>query len=111
MVAYAAEQGWKAGNFKKLNLPFENQLLGQPRAVRERMVERVRRFAYGMMVDVFNARDTAALVIEAIQAAGGYDPGPKAQRIESPDAWTEAKIQERAAAMDIDKGPQGDFDD
>jgi fructose/tagatose bisphosphate aldolase len=111
MVAYAAQQGWKAGNFKKLNLPFENVLLGQPREVRERMVERVRRFVYGMLVNVFNAADTAPLVIEAIHAAGGYDPGPKAQRIESPDEWTEAKIRERAAAMDIDKGPKGDFDD
>ena len=111
MVAYAAQQGWKTGNFKKLNLPFENVLLGQPEAVRERMVERVRRFAFGMLVDVFNARDTAPLVIEAIQAAGGYDPGPKAQRIEAPQEWSEAKIQARAATMDIDKGPQGDFDD
>jgi len=111
MVAYAAQQGWKGGNFKKLNLPFENQLLGQPRAVRDRMVERVRKFVYGMLVDVFNARDTAPLAIEAIRDAGGYDPGPKAQRIEAPEEWTEAKIRERAAAMDIDKGPEGDFED
>jgi len=111
MVAYAAKQGWKAGNFKKLNLPFENHILGQPQQVRERMVNRVKGFVYTMLVDVFNARDTAPLVVEAIHAAGGYDPGPKAQRIESPEEWTAAKIRERAAAMDGDKGPQGDFDD
>jgi len=111
MVAYAAKQGWKAGNFKKLNLPFENQILGQPQAVRDRMVKRVKNFVYNMLVDVFNARDTAPLAVEAIHAAGGYDPGPKAQRIESPEEWTAAKLRERAAAMDSDKGPRGDFDD
>ena len=111
MVAYAAQQGWNAGNFKKLNLPFENQLLGQPRAVRDRMVERVKTFVANMLVNVFNAQDTAPLVIEAIRDCGGYDPGPNAQRKESPEDWTEAKIRERAATIDSDKGPEGDFDD
>jgi fructose/tagatose bisphosphate aldolase len=111
MVAYAAQQGWNAGNFKKLNLPFENQLLGQPRAVRDRMIERVKTFVADMLVNVLNARDTAPLVIEAIHDCGGYDPGPNARRKESPEDWTEAKIRERAAAIDSDKGPEGDFDD
>jgi hypothetical protein len=111
MVAYAAQQGWNAGNFKKLNLPFENQLLGQPRMVRDRMIERVKTFVANMLVNVFNAQDTAPLAIEAIRDCGGYDPGPNAQRKESPEDWTEAKIRERAAAIDSDKGPEGDFDD
>ena len=111
MVTYAAKQGWKAGNYKKLNLPFENQIMGQPQAVRDRMVKRVKDFVYNMLVNVFNAQDTAPLAIEAIRATGGYDPGPKAQRIEAPEEWTEAKIRERAAAIDSDKGPKGDFDD
>ena len=111
MVAYAAQQGWNAGNFKKLNLPFENQLLGQPRAVRDRMIERVKTFVANMLINVFNAQDTAPLVIEAIHDCGSYDPGPNAQRKESPEDWTEAKIRERAAAIDSDKGPAGDFDD
>jgi fructose/tagatose bisphosphate aldolase len=111
MVAYAAQQEWKAGNFKKLNLPFENRLLGQPLAVRERMVNRVKDFVYNMLVNVFNAADTAPLVVEAIHEAGGFDPGPKAERIESPDAWTEARIRDRATALGSDKGPEGDFDD
>jgi fructose/tagatose bisphosphate aldolase len=111
MVAYADQQGWNAGNFKKLNLPFENQLLGQPRAVRDRMIERVKTFVANMLVNVFNAQDTAPLVIEAIRDCGGYDPGRNAQRKEAPEDWTEAKIRERAAAIDSDKGPAGDFDD
>ena len=111
MKAYAADQGWKAGNYKKLNRPFENQLLGQPRAIRERMVRGVRDFVYDMLVNVFNAGDTAPLAIEAIRAAGSYDPGPNAQRRESPQDWTEAKIRARAATIDSDKGPEGDFDD
>jgi sugar phosphate isomerase/epimerase len=111
MVAYAREKGWSAGNYKKLNLPFENHLLGQPREVRERMVDRVRAFAYGLIVDVFNAADTAPLVIEDILAAGSHDPGPKASRIEDPADWTPGRIREKAAALTSDKGPEGDFDD
>jgi fructose/tagatose bisphosphate aldolase len=111
MVAYANEQGWKGGNYKKLNLPFENVLLGQPRDIRERMVDRVRVFAYDMMVNVFNAQDTASICIDAILEAGSYDPGPKAERIEDPNDWSEAQIRARAAEIDSDKGPAGDFDD
>ena len=40
MRAYAAEKGWTGGNYKKLNLPFENILLGQSREIRDRMVQR-----------------------------------------------------------------------
>src|SRR5210317_788361 len=41
MVAYAQNQNWQGGNYKKLNLPFENKLLGQPAEIRERMISRV----------------------------------------------------------------------
>ncbi len=111
MVAYAAQQGWKGGNYKKLNLPFENVLLGQPREIRERMVDRVQSFAYDLLVNVFNAQDTAPLCVEAILAAGSCDPGPQAERIEEPADWTEAHIKARAAEIVGDKGPEGDFDD
>ena len=111
MRAYADAQGWKGGNYKKLNRPFESKLMSQPRAVRERMVNRVERFVYAMMVDVFNAKDTAALAIAAVLEAGGHDPGPKAKRIASAQDWTPEKITERAKTIDSDKGPEGDFDD
>ena len=111
MVAYADQQGWKGGNYKKLNLPFENVLLGQPQEIRQRMVDRVRAFAYDLLVNVFNAQDTAPLCVEAILAAGTCDPGPKAERIEDPADWTEAHIRTRAAQIVGDKGPEGDFDD
>jgi hypothetical protein len=111
MVAHAEAEGWKGGNFKKLNLPFENRLLGQPREVRERMARRVEDFAYNMMTGVFNASDTAEIVIEAILTAGSYDPGPKAERIEEPADWTPEKIRERGASLGGEKGPKGDFDD
>ena len=111
MVAYADKQGWKSGNYKKLNLPFETKLLGQPREVRDRMCKRVEDFVYGLLTDVFNAGDTAPLAIETILRANSYDPGAKAGRIEDPAGWTETKIRERAAAIDSDKGPSGDFDD
>ncbi len=111
MVAYADAQGWKGGNYKKINLPFENKLLGQTREVRERMCRRVEDFVYGLLVHVFNAGDTAPLAIEAILQAGSHDLGPKVARMEDPGAWTEEKIIEGAAAIDSDKGPAGDFDD
>jgi fructose-bisphosphate aldolase, class II len=111
MTAYAESKGIKGGNYKKLNLPFENKLMGQPKAVRERMVKRVEEFIYNMLINVFNAKDTASLAINAILEAGTYDPGPKASRIEDPDEWTSEKIVQRAATIVSDKGPEGDFDD
>lgn len=111
MVAYAEEKGWKGGNYKKLNLPFENKLHGQAREVREGMVEAVETFVYELLTNVFNAQDTAPLGIEAILEAGSYDLGPKGERIEDPAEWTEEKIRERAAKISADKGPEGDFED
>lgn len=111
MKAYAAENDWAGGNYKKLNLPFENVLLGQPQDIRDRMVKRVEDFAYNMMMNVLGCGDTAPLVVEAILANGSHDPGPQAKTIESPDEWTEAKIREKASLIVSDKGPEGDFDD
>ena len=111
MVAFAEENGWKKGDYKKLNRPFENKLLGQPGPVRERMVKGVETFVYNMLVDVFNAKDTAPLAITAILEAGGHDPGPKADRIEDPAQWTKEEIVRRAATLSTDKGTTGDFDD
>ena len=111
MVAYAQARTLKAGDYKKLNLPFESKLLGQPREVRERMAQRVEDFAYRMMVDVFNTRDTAPLCIEAILEAGTHAPREKARRVADPADWTPEKIRERAATLQPDKGPQGNFED
>jgi fructose-bisphosphate aldolase class II len=111
MLAYADAQGYKGGNFKKLNLPFENKLLGQPSEIRERMIKRVEDFAYNMLVNVFNAENTASLAIEAILDTGSYAGKPKAQRIEDPEKWTPEFIQKHAAEISSDKGPAGDFDD
>ena len=63
MVAYAQDQGWQGGNFKKLNLPFENKLLGQSAQIRERMISRVEDFVYNMLANVLNTKDTAPLTI------------------------------------------------
>jgi fructose-bisphosphate aldolase, class II len=111
MVAYANEKGWKGGNYKKLNLPFENKLLGQPQEIRSRMESRVESFVYNMIVKVFNAQDTADLAIETILETNGYDPGPKAQRIEDPSEWTAEKIVQRAVQIEGSEGSKGDFDD
>jgi len=111
MVAHANEKGLKGGNYKKLNLPFENKLQGQPGDVRERMTKAVEDFIYDLLANVFNASDTAPLAIDAIIKAGSYELGPKCDRIEDPSEWAEARIHERAAAISSDKGPEGDFDD
>ena len=111
MVAIAKSKSLKAGDYKKLNLPFENKLFGLPREIRERMAKGVEDFVYELLTKVFNAQDTAPLAIEAILKAGSYDLGPKAQRIENPADWTEQKIKERAAKIHGDKGPKGSFDD
>lgn len=111
MLAYAESKEIKGGNFKKLNLPFENKLLGQPANIRERMVKRIEDFIYNMLVNVLNSEDTAPITINAILEAGSYNPGSLVQRIEDPDEWSKEKIIDRAASIASDKGPEGNFDD
>ena len=111
MTAYAESKGLKGGNYKKLNLPFENKLMGQSHTVRERMIQRVEDFAYNMIVNVFNSNDTAPLAINAVLETGSYDPGPKGSRIEDPAEWTPEKIGEKAASISSGKKSEGDFDD
>lgn len=111
MVAYAQNQGWKSGDYKKLNLPFENKLLGQPSEIRNRMVNRVEEFIYNMLVNVLNTENTAPLALAAILENGSYDAGPKGERIEDPRQWTPEQIVNRGASISSNKGPGGDFDD
>ena len=111
MVAYADSKGWKKGDYKNLNLPFENKLLAQPKEIRERMAKGVEEFSYKLITEVFNARDTAPLAIEALLKAGSHDVGPKSIRIEDPAEWTDTKIIERAKTISSDKGPEGNFED
>jgi fructose-bisphosphate aldolase, class II len=111
MTAYAQTKGIKGGNYKNLNLPFENKLMRQPKEIRDRMARRVESFVYNMLINVFNAKDTAPIVIEAICKASSFDGGAKAKRLENPAEWTPEKIKERAALIDADKGASGNFDD
>ena len=111
MVAHAQSKGWKKGDYKNLNLPFENKLLAQTKDVRDRMVKAVEDFAYKMMVEVLNSKDTAPLAVEAILKAGSYDLGPKVSRMENPEEWTESKVTQRASQLGGSKGPAGKFDD
>ena len=111
MVAYADTNGITGGNYKKLNLVFERRWQGQTPAVRERMAKSVEDFTYDLLVNVFNAQDTAPIAYDLILEAGSYDLGPKVEQFENPADWTEEKIKAMAANMDTDKGPEGDFDD
>ena len=111
MVAYAQNLGWKGGNYKKLNLPFDNKMLGQSAEIRNRMAERVEKFVYNMLVNVLNSENTAPLALAAILEAGSYDAGTKAERIEDPARWTPEQIIKRGASIGSDKGPEGNFED
>lgn len=111
MVTYAQSKSWKKGDYKNLNLPFENKLLAQPKEIRDRMVKGVEEFAYKMMTEVLNSQDTASLAIETLLKAGSHDLGPKVTRIEDPAEWTESKIAEKASRLGSSKGPAGKFDD
>ncbi|MBN1625457.1 MAG: class II fructose-bisphosphate aldolase, partial [Deltaproteobacteria bacterium] len=55
MVEYANSKSIKGGDYKKLNLPFENKLFGLPKDIRERMAKGVEDFVYDILVSVFNA--------------------------------------------------------
>ena len=111
MTALAEQNGWSGGNYKNLNLPIDNWLMSQPSAVRDRMGKRVEDFVYNMLVSVFNAGDTAPVAMEMLVEAGSCDLGQVAERIEDPAQWTREKIIERAKSLDINVGPEGDFDD
>ncbi len=111
MVAYAQANGIKGGNYKKLNIQFENKLLGQRKDIRERMIQRVEDFIHNMLVNVLNAKDTAPIIIDEILKADSYNIADESTRIEDPDEWTPEKIRARASLIISDKGPEGDFDD
>jgi fructose/tagatose bisphosphate aldolase len=111
IVSVGNEKKFKAGDYKSLNLPFENKILSQPKEIRDRMVKAVEDFIYKLLTDVFNATDTAPILYELIMEAKSYDPGLKAKRIEDPAEWTKEKILQKAQALTPDKGPKGNYDD
>lgn len=111
MVAYATKQGLKAGDYKKLNLPFENKILSQPKAIQNRMVKRVRDFVYYLLTEVFNAQGTAPLAIEAILTASKCDLESKATRLEDPAKWTDDFIREQGQALAQKQDKEGNHDD
>lgn len=111
MQAYAQKNNFTGGDFKHLNIAFENKFLAQSKAVRERMAKGVEDFVFGLLTKVFNATDTAPIVIDEILKNQSHDPGFKAERIESKADWTREKIIEKASSIASDKGPDGNFDD
>lgn len=111
MLTYAESHNLRGGDFKKLNLPFENTLLAQPKPIRDRMAKDVEDFVYNLLVNVFNAEDTALIATEDILAIDSYDPGFNAEQIENPEEWTTETIIEKGKMIVSDKGPDGNFDD
>ncbi|GAB6887851.1 class II fructose-bisphosphate aldolase [Desulfothermus okinawensis JCM 13304] len=108
MVEYAKKNGIRGGNYKKLNLPFETALLSEPPEIRERMTKNVEEFVYHLLVDVFNAKDTADIAKKLILEAKTYDLGPKGEKIEDESQWSIEKIKAMEASQ---KQGSGDYDD
>ncbi len=111
MKNFAAENGWSRGNYKKLNLPFENRIMAQPQTIRDRMAARVEDFVFSLLTGVFNAGNTAEATIDAILTSGCATPVPKCERTEDPRDWSGDRIAAMAADLNHDRGPEGDFDD
>jgi fructose-bisphosphate aldolase class II len=111
MLSYADANNLKGGDFKKLNLPFENRLLAQPKEIKDRMIKGVEDFVYNMLVNVFNAENTSDIIKELILKTGSYDAGNKAEKVEDLDDWTKEKIIAKASTISSEKGSEGDFDD
>jgi fructose-bisphosphate aldolase class II len=111
MLAYANKNGLKGGDVKKLNLPFENHLSALPKKIRQRMAKNVEDFVYTLLTTVFNATDTADILIAQILEKKSHTPGQKAKKIESEADWTREKIIEQDCNIISDKGPDGNFDD
>ncbi len=111
MLDYANANNLKGGDVKKLNLPFESHLLALPKKIRQRMAKNVESFVYNLLTDVFNANDTADILIANILKTKSHMPGHKANVIESKAEWTREKIIKKAGSIVSDKGPDGDFDD
>jgi len=109
--AFADEKGWKKGDYKRVNLQFENKFCGQKAEIKDRMVKRVEDFVYNMLINVFNAGDTASLAVDAILNAKSYDLGAKAVRTQDPAEWTDEKIIKKASELNTDKGEKGNVDD
>ena len=111
MVSYADKNGWKAGNYKNLNLPFEPKFNSFPDNIKERIIEDVEKFVYKLLAEVFNASDTAPIAIDMLLKANSYDLGAKAKCIANTADWTAVKIKEKAAKMNFSRGSIGNYDD
>jgi hypothetical protein len=75
------------------------------------MAQGVQAFVHTLLTEVFNAGDTADIVLSHILETRSHDPGDKSRTIEPIENWTEEKIKTKAAAFSAAKGPEGDFDD
>lgn len=114
MVAYAEEKGWKGGDYKKLSLPFNDQLMALPQEVKNMMVARVETFAYELMTDVFDSVNTADAVIDAILDADFCTPDPTAHvtYFGRKKDWPKEEIIAQGAIIDqAADDVKGNFDD
>ena len=109
MVEYAKKNGLKGGNYKKLNLPFETALLSEPPEIRDRMGKGVEEFVYNLLVNVFNAKDSADIAKKLILEANSHDLGPKGTKIEDENEWSIEKIKSMSVSEKQDD--HGDYDD
>ena len=112
VVAYANEQGFKGGNYKKVNKPMDGKLKQQPAEAQQSMVKAVEDFVVNLLENVFGAAGTADEALDVILEAKSGTIPTLHEVIEDKAKWTEAYIREQGERLDAQQDDvEGDFDD
>ncbi len=106
MVAYADGRGMsrKSGDYKKLNLPFHEKILAEPREVVDRIVDEVAWWAE-RFIKAFGAEGSAEKVLEVISRRNDSNASPDRKIAGARADFGPGKAPGRA------KGGEGDFSD
>jgi len=111
MVQTADEEGFAPGDYKKLNIIFQQAMTEEPLNIQKRIIGGIVDFVQPLMRDVFGMGGTGHIVMEEIVKSQSYYSRRDVRRIEDPLQWTSEMINKKALAIDPDKGPAGDYDD
>ncbi|MDD5456795.1 MAG: class II fructose-bisphosphate aldolase [Candidatus Margulisbacteria bacterium] len=87
MMKHALEKKWRGGDIKKLNKPFETDMLAQSQEIKDRMVQDVRDFMIPLMTNVFNSAGTAKLVVDGILKNSSAEVKRDVKIIANPEEW------------------------
>jgi fructose-bisphosphate aldolase, class II len=112
MVEAATKQGWKAGDYKKLNKEVDAELKKLPADIQARMAKNVEDFIVNLLENVFYAGDTANLALDAILEAKSAEIRLFDKVIEERGVWTKEYIVEQGKKLfEKQQSATGKFDD